>query len=59
MPIWGPTPLTKNLLVTGTWSGSESNESFLRVSQQDPKKGLCMIGMAQSPTKFSTVDWID
>jgi hypothetical protein len=59
LPVWGPTKGTKTLLATGTWSGSSSEQSFLRVSNYEVGKGMALLGSAQSPTKFAALDWID
>ena len=84
VPIWGPTRATRSLLCTGTWSGSSSEESFLRVSRinNSSRDGLSkyfldddradrgikfliyfclasLLGVAQSPKKFTSLDWID
>jgi hypothetical protein len=41
VPVWSASPLTKNLLASGTWTGSQvESQSFLRISSYDINKGM-------------------
>lgn len=61
VPAWGPSKATKFYLVSGTYSATQTQESYLRISTYDvnSKAGLVQSGITQSPAKFSSLDWVD
>ena len=61
IPTWGPSRKTRSLLATGTEAGSIDEESLLRILKYDINStdGLELQGVTKSPTKFSSLDWID
>jgi WD40 repeat protein len=50
------------MLATGTWTGSSLDKSWLRINRlnNSSANGLTTeLGIAQSPKKFTSLDWVD
>jgi hypothetical protein len=59
--VWGPSRATRNLIATGTHASSVDEDSLLRILKYDINNPemVEMQAITKSPTKFSSLDWID
>lgn len=61
IPVWGPSRATRSLMATGTHASSLDEDSLLRILKYDINNPemVEMQAVTKSPTKFSSLDWID